>query len=477
MPTPRPPARSIRTLIAQGCIIVVILASFAGIFLHVTAIGLTAGVALAVFLVLCWRQFTIATWLTVGLCVVLLAAAILQGIDLETLSRGLERMAFLAALLALLGALRVVASGAPEVERAGRYLTTRPPGRRYLAMNFGGHVFGVLINLGGFALLLDMTRRSLEQTSAHLPPPLREWRLRRITTAVLRGFSLAPLWSPIGLGLNALLLAMPGLAYADIGPAGLLAAALFLAWGWFLDWAGAPVIPAGMRVGQQTQAPADPGGVVLLVLHVALLAGLVFGLHAVTGLQFQQSLLIAVPGYSLAWAGWLGRGRMGGALPAMRRATAATVRRFPLAAAEIGVFASAGLLSVLALELLPIDRVQALVAELIGAPWQMIVLLNLTMFALATAGVNPIITASVLGGLVTQLDVPGLSDAAAALSLAGTWSCVMGFTPLMTTVVYAGALVGRPAAVVGFRWNGLYSLSALTLWTVGMALLVQVGWM
>lgn len=471
------PERSVCMVIAQGCIIVVVLASFAGIFIHSAAIGLTAGAALAVFLVLCWRQFTIATWLTVGLCVLMLAAAILRGIDLETLSRGLERMAFLAALLALLGALRVVASEAPEVVRAGRYLTTRPPGRRYLAMNFGGHVFGVLINLGGVALLLDMTRRSLEETSAHLSPGLREWRLRRITTAVLRGFALAPLWSPIGLGLNALLLAMPGLEYADVGPAGLLAAVLFLAWGWFLDWAGAPPIPATLRAGRQAQAAADGGGVALLVMHVALLAGLVFGLHAATGLQFQQALLIAVPGYSLAWAAWIGRGGPGGPVAAMRRATTGTVRRFPLAAAEIGVFASAGLLSVLALELLPIDQVQALVAALIGAPWQMVVLLNLSMFALATAGVNPIITASVLGGLVTQLDVPGLSDAAAALSLAGTWSCVMGFTPLMTTVVYAGALVGRPAAVVGFRWNGFYCLSGLALWTIGMALLVESGLM
>lgn len=470
------PERSVRMLVAQGCIIVVVLASFAGIFIHSAAIGLTAGAALAVFLVLCRRQFTIATWLTVSLCVLLLAAAMLRGIDIETLSRGLERMAFLAALLALLGALRVVASEAPEVVRAGRYLTTRPPGRRYLAMNFGGHVFGVLINLGGIALLLDMTRRSLEETSAHLPPDLREWRLRRITTAVLRGFALAPLWSPIGLGLNALLLAMPGLEYADIGPAGLLAAALFLAWGWFLDWAGAPRIPLTSRAAPRPDA-ADRGGVALLVMHVALLAGLVFGLHAATGLQFQQALLIAVPGYSLAWAARIGRGGPGRAGAAMRRATAGTIRRFPLAAAEIGVFASAGLLSVLALELLPIDRVQALVAALIGAPWQMVVLLNLSMFALATTGVNPIITASVLGGLVTQLDVPGLSDAAAALCLAGTWSCVMGFTPLMTTVVYAGTLVGRPAAVVGFRWNGLYCLSGLALWTIGMALLVQSGLM
>ena len=41
------PERSVRMLVAQGCIIVVVLASFAGIFIHSAAIGLTAGAALA----------------------------------------------------------------------------------------------------------------------------------------------------------------------------------------------------------------------------------------------------------------------------------------------------------------------------------------------------------------------------------------------------------------------------------------------
>ena len=76
---------------------------------------------------------------------------------------------------------------------------------------------------------------------------------------------------------------------------------------------------------------------------------------------------------------------------------------------------------------------------------------------------------------MAEIDVPGLSDAAAALGLAGTWGCVMGFTPLMTTVVYAGALVRQPPMVVGFGWNGPYWLSSLMLWTIGMALVAQLG--
>lgn len=55
-------------------------------------------------------------------------------------------------------------------------------------MTFGGHLFGVLINFGGLALLLDLARRSMSDESAtRLPAPAREARLRRMSMAVIRG--------------------------------------------------------------------------------------------------------------------------------------------------------------------------------------------------------------------------------------------------------------------------------------------------
>ena len=466
--------RSLGARIAQFCILIVIATSIGLIFTESAALGLIAGGALTVYFVLCWRHFTSATWVTIGLCVVLLAVTLVRGLSLATLASGLERMAFLAAFLALLGTLRSAASEAPEIIRAGRFLTAQPPGRRFVAMNCGGHIFGLLINLGGLAVLLEMTRRSLEDPRVQMPPDLREWKLRRMTTATLRGFSLIPLWSPFGLGMNVLLLSMPGLAYWQVAPLGMAAAVLFFGWGWFLDWLAAPrgPIPAYSRA---VPDPSDGRAVFRLLQHVLFLAVMVLGVHHALKVSFQSALLLAVPAYSLVWAAVNGRNTPAGSIAAMRRTTAITIARLPAGAAEIGVFASAGLLSVLALEVLPIEMVQTYVADLIGAPWQMVVLLTLSMFVLATAGLNPIISASVLGSLVTQLHVPGLSDTAAALCLAGTWSCVMGFTPLMTTVAYAGALIGRPPALVGLRWNGIYCLTAILLWTAGMALVVQSG--
>lgn len=462
---------SLPARIAQLCILVVVAVSLAEIVVRAAPLSLIAAIALAVYFALCWRLFTLATWVPILLSVLLLGVAAWQGTPLSTLAEAVDRMAFLSSLLALLGMLRIAAGLAPETARAGRFLTSQPPGRRYLAMNFGGHVFGVLINLGGLAILLEMVRRSLDRPG--LTPTQHDWRLRRMTTATLRGFSLVPLWSPFGFGMNAMLLAMPGLSYWQVGPVGLTASLAFLLWGWFLDWRGAPAVPSTLRPPQTE--PGDGLGVILLVGHVALLGTLVFALHAALSLSFQQALLLAVPVYSLGWVAVSARRQGAGAGTAISNMLRQTLRNFPRAAGEIGVFASAGLLAVLALAVIPVDQVQVMIEAVGFSAWQMVVLMSLALFVLATVGVNPIITASILAALVSEVSIPGLSLPAAALTLAGAWSCVMGFTPAITTVAFAGALVGRPAATVGIRWNGLYCLTALLGWTALMALAVGLA--
>lgn len=464
--------RGVSALVAQLCILIVIAVSLSEIVVHHIGLSIAAAGALAVYFLLSWRRFTVATWVPVLLSLAMLALALWRGVRGEVLAQGVDRMAFLAALLALLGMLRVIASQTPEIARAGRYLTSQPPGRRYWALNFGGHALGVLINLGGLAILLGMIRQAFDAASG-LPDEIREWKLRRMTTSVLRGFAMVSLWSPMGFGINIMLLAMPGLSYFQIGPLGFALTFLFAALGWLVDRLSAPRLAAVPPT--LPPDPADRVAVLRMLVHVIALAAVVLGLNFIAGLSFQQALLVGVPAYSLYWAALLGRFQPGGPAAAIRRTVGETVRRFPLAAGELGVFASAGLLSVLMLELLPVDAVRVAVADLQLSPWQLIIAANLTLFGLASVGINPIITASVMGSLVTRLDVPGLSQVAAALSMAGAWSCVMGFTPFITTTVFTGAVIGRPALTVGVTWNGLYCLSALVLWTVGMAAAVAGG--
>lgn len=447
-----------RNLIASCAMALVILTSVGDIFLDGPALIVAGSAALVVYLVLCWRRFTGAAWLTTGLCAGLLVVVLIRGIPAAALLEGLSRMLFLAALLAGMGFLRTAAGSDPQITRAGHYLTAQPPGRRYLGLSFGSQFLGMLVNFGGLAILLEMTKQSIEAQRGRLPDSVLEWRLRRMTTASLRGFSLLPLWSPIGVGVNALLLAMPGLRYADLIAGGLAGCALLTLWGWLLDRRTAPKTPV-----PPGDAPPSAAPVLSLVAHILLLGLSIAVVKMISGASFQSALLIAIPLYSIGWAIWAQR-RLSRPRRAAGGLLTASFHRFPFAAAEIGVFASAGLLSVLALQIVPTDAVHSALL-ILKQPWLLIVALNVTVFVLATFGVNPIITASVLATLVSQAEVPGLGDAPVALALAGAWSTVMGFTPAVTTVAFASAIIGRPARTVGLRWNGVYCLSAFALWT------------
>jgi len=182
--------------------------------------------------------------------------------------------------------------------------------------------------------------------------------------------------------------------------------------------------------------------------------------------------LLVVPTYSLGWAAWTGgRNAVGVTGNVVRQA----ISRFPLAASELGVFASAGLLSVLVVEVMPTEAIRILATDLRLTALPVIWIFAVTLFGLACIGINPIITASVMGSLGTQLGIAGLSDVAIAVALIGVWSAVMCFSPFITTVAYAGAVVGRSPFMVGVRWNWVYSTTLALGWTIATSLAVYSG--
>ena len=51
----------------------------------------------------------------------------------------------------------------------------------------------------------------------------------------------------------------------------------------------------------------------------------------------------------------------------------------------------------------------------------------------------------------------------------------MIFSPVIATVAYAAALIGKTPFLVGLRWNGVYCVAGLVLWTALMAGLGHLG--
>ena len=463
------------TPVRRGLAAFVMLAALAMIFVGHAMLTLTASAALVAYLSLSWRQFTLGTWVPVILSIAALAVALQRGISASVLLQAVERALFLAALIAMLGTLRSAASIAPEVARAGLFLTSRPASQRYVALASGGHLFGVLINFGGLALLLDLAMRSMNSPATQdLPPDIRKARLRRMSLAIIRGFGLISLWSPFGFATNAILITLPGMSYFQFGPIGFAMSFVFLALGWLFDRLQGR---GYRRLGLPPPAP-PPGawiGALALLGHIFALGTGVVVLHEVTTLSFQQALILVVPAYSIGWAAASGSRSGSGVLLALREAGGATWDRLSAMGPEIGVFASAGFLPVVLLALVPLEPLRMGIGSLGMGAVPLALSLAISIVALAFVGINPIVTASVLGAIAAQLAVPGLSQTAIALAITGGWTAVIGMSPFITTIIITASITRRSVWQVGPVWNGAYSGAVLIIWCALLAGLMWSG--
>lgn len=428
--------------------------------------GALATPFLAVYFARCWGRIMLTAKALLLLCVVLGLLVLVRPHGGETLLVALSRMTFFPAFVAALGLLRAAADMSATVEAAGRLLVNQPPSRRYAALTAGGHIFGILLNIGGLALLLDMTKRANTLEAGFGDPKVVALREKRMTLAVMRGFSSIAFWSPLGLALNLLLACMPDVAWAEVAPYGLLGAIGFMSLGLLFDLVENP------RPTRPRSTVRDPSGVravAAMVGHIAALSGLSLAAEQLTHFSFQAILINLVPLYAVAWL--VGSAMKNGKAPlahAGRTLLERGVARWPTYANEIAIFAASGLLGVILADLAPRDALQAAIAAAAAPAGVFAAGLAACVVLLGLLGVNPMISASILAATLSSIEVPGLSQANIILALAGGWACIIGLGPLMSSLVMTASVIGRPPTVVGLRWNGRFAAAAFVLWCLAL---------
>lgn len=418
-----------------------------------------------------WRRLMANARILLGVCALLAGVVALRPDVIAILTQAASRMIYLPAFVAVLALLRAAASASDVIASAGRHLVNQPPSRRYLALSFGGHIFGILFNIGGLALLVDMTKRANTLAAAGGEQRVVDWRERRMTSAILRGFAGIVFWSPLGVAFNMLLASIQGLAWADVAPIGIGCTVAFIGLGWLFDRLQSP------RGGtaETRREPRGARAVAAVVGHVALVSALTGAAEYALALPFQTVLLIVVPLYGFGWAL---ASRLAAFDPSPLRRTAAVlvdngIARFPSYANEIAVFAASGFLGVVLVALVPREIVQGFFASLALPPGILAGLLAVSVTVLGFLGVNPLITVAILASAVSSVDIPGLSKTALALALAAGWAPTVVASPLNSSMVMTATLIGRRPWQVAVEWNGVFAATALAITVVLLALLVR----
>lgn len=430
---------------------------------------LAAGVGLLVFFVLQWRSVATIARATVVAAVLLMAFLWGSGrIGLETVEAAVGRAAFFTLFIISLDFLRHAAMTSETVLRSGAMIVRQPPGRRYLMLTIGGHLLGVLLNLGAVHVLGSLARRAIEEGSEGAAG-VREIRLRRMTTALLRGFATTTLWAPTSITVAVVLSTLPSFNWLSFLPGALATAACVLTLGWVLDRLTFP--------RSRPQPPREPFlGVLIRLLPLVMINVLLIGctLLASTLLSVRLilGLILCVPLFGISWIvvqySPLGLNRA--FTETQKRVRRHIVPSLVGLRSEIGILAASGSLSVLLVSQKDPATFAAAFAWLGLTNGAVLAVTAIVIFVIALIGINPIISVTV--ALEMLLALPGLEASSFKLALLGTigWMLSTGFSPLSATVRLTARNVGRPAHVVGCVWNGTFTAALLAILCVVLLL-------
>lgn len=362
-------------------------------------------------------------------------------------SDAMSRVTFLGAFLIALGMLSRTASRAPDIRSAAVVVASRPRGARYLFVTFGTHIFAIFLNFGAASLMATLLAQSRDTLA-------RQNAVEDLTLAMLRGFAAMPMWSPLALSTIITLSILPEVDYFQVLPFGIAAGLLYVTAGYLLS-KSAPSQPDLTRA-----LPSLPEQMVLarVILRVALLVAVAFGLNQLAGLSMPAAVLLAVLGFSLSW--WALQTGAGTA-PRLHHELAVTAET---GVNEIVIVSGAGFLgAVIAKAISAFDGV-------LSAPPDLVLpaLVGLVPAGMVGAGlwaVNPIVSASILLGVLHPL-VPEPALIWLALAAIAGWGITAASSPFTANVLITSRIMGLEAGQL--VRSGNIRLTCLALLTTGL---------
>lgn len=419
-----------------------------------------AGAGLLVFVILQWPRISLTYRIFAIIAPTLATSLWLAGmIDGSTVAKGLDRAAFFAFFLTSLAVLRESAKSSALVRRCGKVLVNQPPGRRYLLLAFGSHLFSVMLNIGALNVLGTMIRRAIRPSSDPETQRIGTIRNRRMLTATLRGFCGVPLWAPTSVTMLLVLSGIPDLSWEQYAPLGLFWTLLFVLWGAILDRFAYPSPKTHQVSG------GDLSQLLPLAALVALVPGLAYGLARMSGLPLFSALLMCAPIIGLVWIWVQYRGlktRVKGGL-FLRRLRRSFPETFTNQRNEVVLFTSSGFIGVILVPLVDPQAASALLIQANISNATLMVGLSLTMLACAFIGINAILTVTLMLGVLQQVPDLGVSPLIQASVIAITWAVFAGASPFTASLRFISNFSGVTPLRFGVEWNGWFSASVLTI--------------
>ncbi|CAA7625187.1 hypothetical protein [Magnetospirillum sp. SS-4] len=469
---PRPgPIAVISTLAMAG----VILGAIGGSVLRLDAARDAAAMALLLFVALEIRRIPIG-----GLRMLLpaMAAAVAALLwlpePLTVLRRGLAEAAFITGLFTSLGMLRDAATSSPLVQSCGEQMVRQPPGRRYAVLSLGSHVISLALNFGVLPLLGMMVVKGNTLEAAGGDPTVLSIRKQRMLSAILRGFAMMTVWSPLAVSFAVTQGVIPGLPWWRLLQIQLALAVLLMVLGWIMDRLA---FPPRARILVGGDGGVDWRPVLRLTLLVIAVVTAAVGIAEILSVRMVIGAMIVVPVAALLWQ----VAQQGGGDPrtALRAAGGFAGRlavSLPGFRHEVAILGGAMFLGTVVSAFVSPEAAARMIAWLPLPPVLVAVLLAWSVMLLAQLGISQIVTVTVLGSALGNMGGIGLHPLVLASGLMGAWALSACSTPVGAAIMSVARMAEVPVRTVARQWNGPFVVAGallLGLWMLGLAMVLD----
>lgn len=407
-------------------------------FQHQPAVENSTSALIVLFLILEFRrlpwtqQFAGMTLIFIGV-----VGAIISGEWLSVLLDGMARSRTFLLLFFAVSWLQFPVNQSPAFKEVRLALINQPPGRRFLYLTFGVHGLGSVLNLAGLSLLTGMVEEQKDKLMR-----------RRLSLALVQGFTSASLWSPFYIGMVVVLVALPTLSWGDVAPVGVVLAAVLMLSSWAYD-----------RVFLRQPGGEDAPDIDFFIARkdifracsiLVLLIGAVIILVEMAGTSIPVTLGLVAPLFSVIWYGAIqyskrNASRRVGEMVMQIIGGASVLRN------EAMMFFAANVFGVGLASAIPTGDLSNALNSLI--PWADLKLLfiMLTFLFCAMLGMHPIIVVIFISSVLPP-EAIGLRDWTVGLMYLACWGLSTQVSPVSGTNLFMSRVAKVPAHIISWRW-------------------------
>lgn len=414
--------------------------------------------ALLIFWGLDVRAITRGAWVMMSASLFIALAILFDGkLDPDIFEASLKRGAYVTFIVVSLTILQIPSLKSGMMKKLGTSIVNQPPGRRYVVLTLGAHLFGVLLSIGSLSLLGTAAKRSFDGRGSRTLSDIDQIRLKRMTLAILRSFSPLAMWAPTSITLAVIIETFPGMTWSAFLPYGASATVLFLLLGWLFDRLSFPS-PRRKHNGPKFTEPLKVFAKVLPIVFGILIFALCMAQLLGTSTIFALALTVPFSAFLWMLAQNVNISRQNVVAITAHQARDAITKSFPELRSEVAIFFATGSMSVMIGPLVNADGY--LEQFLLAGVSQNVVLLGVfwIIWVLATIGISPFLTVLLAASTLTHVPSYHLSGEITALALLMAWSGSSGISPFTAGTRLLALSVGRTVNEICFQWNIRFSM-------------------